>query len=692
MTSLKPTPCATSGGTASRICWRRSTFTSLVTVHFPPLKTLYLAQLPIPSTPFLGRERELSEVVELLARDEVRLADAEWCGWDRQDAPCAPVRGGALAEQYPDGIWWVALASLRDPQLVLVDRPNRRWSSKGDLTEHIRDKKLLLLLDNCEHLVEAAPALADLLCAFPNLKLLVTSREPLHLSAEWEYVVPSLTKEEALELFEASGRVSQLQPEEIVRSICLRLDCLPLAIELAAARTKALSPGRLLERLERPTAAAHRWHPATRRSRQKTLRATIAWSLRPALGERATPFRPAGAFSGGCTLEAAEAVCDADLDTLQSLLDKSLIRHTEERFWMLETIREYAEERLEQAPDAEDLRGRHARFFNRFAAAGGAALVGPKSGEIVDVLEAEHPNIRLALGWAIASGAQEDALATTAGIWRFWELRGHVLEGLRCFDEARDATGSPDAVRLEAFRGAAALARDSGQVARAEALAKEMLALAQSVDDVRMKGIAAAILGSIAGSTGDFEAGMSHLEEARTMLLQAGDELALSRVINTQGYIALRVGDYPSAARYGRESLAAAARIGDATGRSTALVNLGYGHLLGGRDADAEALLVECLRYSHEIGFTDAVGYAFEGLAALAVRGENGARAARLLGAAELLRETAGTQLDFVESEVHDDIVKQLSDLLSHVVLAAEWNAGREMAADEAIDYALSVA
>jgi predicted ATPase len=657
----------------------------LGTSEFPPLKTLYRTNLPIPSTPFLGREHELSEVTELLARDDTRLATLTGAGGIGKTR-LALQSAAAVAEDYPDGVWWVPLAPLRDPQLVLR-QAEQVLGSKDGLIDHIGDKRLLFLFDNFEHLLDAGYALAELLNACPNVKLLVTSREPLHLSREREYAVPSFTQEEAMALF--CDRGTTAEPEETVRSICLRLDCLPLAIELAAARTKALSPQQILVRLEQrlPLLTGG---PRDAPQRQKTLRATIEWSYELLSAVEQSLFVRLAAFAGGCTLEAAEAICDADLDLLQSLVDKSLVRHTGARFWMLETIREYAEERLDELPDAEDIRARHAHFFNRLASAAGATLTGPESSDVVELLDQEHPNIRVALRCALGSDKRDEALAACAGIWRYWERRGHTDEGIRWFDEAGDATVLPAAVRLEALRGAAALARQAGNVPRAEALAEEMLSFARSVGDVRMSGIAIAILGSIAVFMRDFDEAMSRLEYAHTTLREVGDDFALGHVLNTLAYTALARRDFAAAERHARDSFAVADRIGDAPGRALALTNLGVGHLLAGKYAEAEAAFVELLTYSHDIGFTDCVAYAYEGLAALATRRRDGVRAARLLGAAETLWETSGTQLDFVEQEVHDDVVGQLSSLVNRGELVAEWAAGREMATDEAIAYGLS--
>ena len=329
---------------------------------FPPLKSLYRTNLPVPSTPFLGRERELGEITALLSQEDVRLLTLTGPGGTGKTR-LGLQSAAALADQYPDGIWWVALSSLRDPELVL-EQAAQALESKNGLPEHISDKRLLCLFDNFEHVSEAAPALADLLTSCPNLKLLVTSREPLRLTGEREYPVPSLEEEEAVALF--LQRAVPMEPGASVHAICVRLDCLPLAVELAASRTRALSPEQILDRLEQrlPLLTGG---PRDAPERQRTLRATIEWSHSLLDEEEQRLFARVAVFTGGCTLEAAEQVARADLDTLQSLIEKSLLRHTESRYWMLETIREYATERLEESGEAEDLRRRHAEFFLELA-------------------------------------------------------------------------------------------------------------------------------------------------------------------------------------------------------------------------------------------------------------------------------------------------------------------------------------
>ena len=320
--------------------------------EFPALKSLYRTNLPIPSTPFLGRARELQEVVELLSEKDARLLTLTGPGGTGKTRLAAQAAAVA-ADGYPDGVWWVPLAPLRDPRLVL-ETAAQVVGSKNGLAEHIADKAMLLLFDNFEQVVEAAPGVSTLLAECPQLELIVTSREPLHLAGEQEYPVTPFVAEEGVDFFAARARAVKpdFEIDESVPEICRRLDDLPLALELAASRVKALSTEQILSRLER------RLSLLTSRSRdaperQRTLRATIEWSHDLLSAEEQRLFAGLSVFAGGCTLDSAEAVCGAELDTLQSLVDKSLVRFTSERYWTLETIREFARDQLDDVATGE---------------------------------------------------------------------------------------------------------------------------------------------------------------------------------------------------------------------------------------------------------------------------------------------------------------------------------------------------
>ena len=316
--------------------------------RFPPLKTISNTNLPRPASSFVGREREVAEVVELL-QVGARLVTLSGPGGSGKTR-LAVESAAELVPEFRNGVFWVGLAALRDPALV-AETVAQTLGAKDGLAEHIGERELLLLLDNFEQVVEAAPGLGSLLESCPNLRLLVTSRELLRIRGEVDFPVPPLAGSEAVELFCIRSR---LVPSEEIAELCARLDDLPLAVELAAARTSVLSPAQILERLSQRLDLLRGGRDAE--ARQQTLRATIEWSYELLTEEEKRLFAGLSVFAGGCTLEAAESVCDADLDTLQALVEKSLIRFADGRFWMLETISEFALERLERQARAADVR------------------------------------------------------------------------------------------------------------------------------------------------------------------------------------------------------------------------------------------------------------------------------------------------------------------------------------------------
>ena len=370
--------------------------------RFPPLKTISNTNLPRPASSFVGREREVSDVVELL-RDGARLVTLSGPGGSGKTR-LAIESAAELVPEFRNGVFWIGLAALRDPALV-AESVAQTLGAKDGLAEHIGERELLLLLDNFEQVVEAAPELASLLESCPNLRLLVTSRELLRVRGEVEYPVAPLAESEAVELFCARSR---LEPSDDIAELCRRLDNLPLAVELAAARTSVLTPGQILERLAERLDLLKGGRDAE--ARQRTLRATIEWSHDLLSPDEQRLFARLSVFAGGCTLEAAEAVCGAELDMLQSLVDKSLVRHAEERFWMLETIREFALERLEETGGAEVLRQRYSADFLELAKLAGPELLARSSSIWYDRIEAEHDNIRAVLGDAVEHGRTDVAL------------------------------------------------------------------------------------------------------------------------------------------------------------------------------------------------------------------------------------------------------------------------------------------
>ena len=476
------------------------------------------------------------------------------------------------------------LAPLRDPALVL-EEASRAVGANDGLAEHIADKHLLLLFDNFEHLLDAAAGLAGPLAACPNLRLIVTSRERLHLSGEQEYPVPPLAHDEGVQLFSSRARAVKpdFAPDAAVAEICRRLDDLPLALELAAARIKALSPEQILERLEQRLpllTGGARDLP----ERQRTLRATIEWSYELLQEREQRLFARLAVFRGGCTLEAAEDICDADLDTLQSLVDKSLLRHNEERYWMLETIREYAAERLEERGEAAELQRRHAERFLGVAESSRRLLRGGDQTKLAQRMLLEDNNLRVALEWALVEDDPELALRFAFALEVFWirAVRPTEAEG---WIERILTVGEPDPSILWARALATGAVFSSSQERKAERLATSIPVLREHGDE---EGLAFALRAAawMYEERGDLDLAREALEEAIPLFERVGQPVATR--LSDIGRIMLKTGDRARAREWLRRGLEAATSEQDAVGLMTTLCTLGDLELADGNIREAE--------------------------------------------------------------------------------------------------------
>jgi predicted ATPase/class 3 adenylate cyclase len=395
--------------------------------RFPPLRTISNTNLPVPLSSFVGREHEVTEVVSLIQDEAARLVTLAGPGGTGKTRLALEV-AGELVSEFGAGVFWIGLAPVRDPALV-VDTIAQTLGAKQELAAHIGEKQLLLVLDNLEQVVESAVELAALLRACANLRLLVTSRELLRVDGEVVYPVPALAEPDAVELFCARAR---MEPDETVAELCGRLDNLPLALELAAARVSVLAPAQILERISQRLDLFRAGRDAD--PRQQTLRATIAWSYDLLSPDEQRLFARLAVFRGGCTLEAAEEVVDANLDALQSLVDKSLLRHSEKRFWMLETIREYAHELLEGSGEADAVRGRHADHYVALAELAYTERF-DRGLTWVRKLEEEHDNLRAALD-DLQDRDPLHYLQLAGALGWLWLARSHFAEGTRRLEEA----------------------------------------------------------------------------------------------------------------------------------------------------------------------------------------------------------------------------------------------------------------
>jgi predicted ATPase len=506
------------------------------------------SNLPSQANPFVGRERELREVGSLVrAHRLVTLTGPGGSGKTRLSLQVAR----AARNEFPDGTWWVPLQAVRDP--ALVDAAIKTsLQADGDLATAIGGRRLLIVLDNFEQVIEAATFVGALLTRTPKATILVTSREPLQLDAERRYPVDPLPDVDATALFEDRARAVApgYTPTESVKEICRRLDGLPLAIELAAARVALLDPDDLLARLDRRLpllATQSRDAPA----RQRTLRSAIEWSYELLTPAERDLFRRLAVFSGSFTLQAAESICDADVDTLESLVVKSLVRRASGgRFTMLETIREYAHERMLELADAAAYQRRHAIHY--LALAQEAELDASKSfsrGNRLDLALSEQHNLRTALRWSIDSGAVDIAVDLAGALEMFWVTQ-NPLEGVRWFSQIFAHPGIENAdlsSRAHALRAFGSATDVSGQDAPAEKLYQRSLELFDALGDRHGRAVLLHRLGIQAMRRGDLAKARQLINESDAIHESNGDAWGKAQTVGTRGAIARDAGDRASA-------------------------------------------------------------------------------------------------------------------------------------------------
>ena len=648
---------------------------------FPSLDSLYQTNLPIPSTPFLGREQELLQVLELLSRDDVRLLTLTGPGGTGKTRLGAQA-AAELSDRYTHGVWWVPLAPLRDPELVLATA-GQALGSKNGLAEHIADKRLLLLFDNFEHLVVASPDLTALLTSCPHLDLLVTSREPLHVTGEQEYPVPPFVREEGVGFFLARAKAVEpdFQADDAVPEICRRLDDLPLALELAAARVKALSTRQILARLDQRLpllTGGARDAP----ERQRTLRATIEWSHELLSEGEQRLFARLSVFAGGCTLEAAEEVAEADLDTLHSLLDKSLLRVSEDRYWMLETIREYAVERLEADGQAEELRLRHANWHLTLAEeiASAQAVEGN-----YDRLDQEHDNFRAALATFRRTSDSTSELRLVVHLARFWYGGGHLREGLmRLEDVLGRADTIPERDKLLAHYYASAIALSRGDLERAEAHARAELEMSRALEAHDFGVWALVSLGHVERSRGMLDSARVSYDAALALAEEFGDNAEVAAATGALGQVALLEKDFDRAADLAQQSIDLAASAQWDSGVGNGLIELAQARLAQGRIAEASAAIRGAAAVLERVPFPESAATLLEVACRILSAERRALQAAQLLGAAASIREEIGKELEPFERELHDEILARLQEELGDEFEAVR-SEGFAMARSEAM-------
>ena len=648
--------------------------------EYPALKSLYRTNLPVPSTLFLGRERELQEVVALLFENEGRLLTLTGPGGTGKTRLAAQAAGLA-ADGYPDGVWWVPLSPLRDPRLVL-ETAAQVVGSKDGLAEHIADKSMLLLFDNFEQVVEASPDVASLSAACPRLALLVTSREPLRVTGEQEYPVPPLVHEEGVGFFLARARAVRpdFQADENVSGICRRLDDLPLALELAAARVKALSSAQILDRLEERLpllTGGARDLP----ERQRTLRATIEWSYDLLTEDEGRLFARLAVFRGGCTLEAAEDAADADLDTMQSLVDKSLLRFNEGRYWMLETIREYAAEKLEASSEADDQRRRHARHFLALAEEA-EAVMGPDHRD-ADVwiarLQADHDNLRAALDELIASVEAEQAQRLAGALWKFWYMTGAIGEGRRRLEAALAFDTPRTAMRARALDGGTATSLESGDATTARGYAEESLAINEELADPFGIAHARFLLANVAAGEADYPGARVLLEDCRERFRELGAEYYTLLSTRVLAWVCAELGDRAAAKMLHEENLQHARAAGNRRIEAMTLGALAWGAIDEGRLLDAAPLARDSYRMKRDQGDRQGVASDLLTIARLLTRMDRARLAARVLARSTALYEEMGAAIPSYDLAEREAVIAQVRQNLGDDEYAKAWESGRSL-------------
>lgn len=701
---------------------------------FPPLKsqTQTRSNLPVPPTPLLGREHALASTRAALQRDDVRLLTLTGPGGIGKTRLAIEV-ATTLADEYGGGVCLVLLASVTDPALVesaIAQALNIREAGGRDagqaLREQLATRHLLLVLDNFEQIIAAAPKVAELLAACPRVKALVTSREPLHLRGEHEMPVTplevparattgrrirmdinALLRCSAVALF--MERAQAVRPDfalteqnaAAVLDICRQLDGLPLAIELAAARIKVLSPvalrAQLTSRLSVLTGG-----PLDLPDRQRTLRNAIAWSYELLTPDERALFRRLAVFAGGCAYADAASLWDAlsggetavPLDLLASLVDKSLLRREEDdgdsRFTMLETIREYGLEQLAESGELVPAQDAHAALYVRLAEEAEGRLTGPDQRAWLDRLEREHENLRAALNWARDTRDAQLGLRLVAALWRFWYTHGYLCEGRRWLDIFLPLSdGGDQRMRARALSGAATLASTQNDGAQAEALGKESLRLSRTVGDQEALALALSTLGYMALHRGDVDRAGALFEEGIDAGRAAGVPWIAARVISGLGQTAYFRGDSASAERLFTECLELTREAGNRSHTAITLLYLGHVARDTGDPHRASHLYREGLRLSLELGDRLRVARGLEALATIHAAQGNAEMAVVLLGAVDDLRDDLSAAPHPLERPAVDHALATSHDALGEA-FASTWQAGRDLTLEQAIALALA--
>jgi predicted ATPase/DNA-binding XRE family transcriptional regulator len=683
--------------------------------------------LPRPATPLVGRDQDLKEITGYLCRPEVRIITLTGVGGVGKTRLAIEAAREAT-ELFSDSVAFVGLASLGNAELIastvarsLDLRETEGRTPREALHAHLREKHLLLVLDNFEHLLEAAPEVAGLIEACPELVVLVTSRAPLRVRGEQEYPVPPLAlpsstlspdPEEVLgspsgRLFVERARAASpsfsLEGENssAVAAICWRLAGLPLALELAAAKARFLDPATLLSRLDRAlsTGAARDLPP-----RQSTMRATLDWSRALLEEHQQVLFRRLSVFAGGFTLEAAEAIGTAVpidpgdvLFLLGGLAEQSLVtvrqgHDAQARYGMLEPVRQYARELLEENGEAEGTRRRHAMHYLSLAERAGPGLKGPDQVPWLSRLETEIDNLRAAIQWSIDHGEVEPVARMGYESWLFWWLHGHLDEGRRWMERAlASEPDTPDSVRARLLLVAGTLAQGRSDWGPARAHLEESLELFRRLGDEEGIAYALAAMGLVDLGLKRYEGGLALVQESIDRFLQVGQRWAASPMLSFAAAASLSRGDIPRARQLAEKGLSLAREVGARDALYLTLQALATVARAEGDHERAARLFGEGLSLSAEVEDHSSLAYYLQGLAAIAASENRSARAARLWGAAEAILESTEViaYAHAPDRSLYRRQVAAVHERLGEAAWEAAWAEGRAMMPRQAVAYAL---
>ncbi len=706
------------------------------------LESRVFALPPQPLTSFVGRERELDDLSDLLRSDVVRLLNITGPGGVGKTRVAMRLAEN-LAPEFPDGVAFVSLAAITDPALVagaiiqaLGEREVSGSSQFDRLCLLLRQRHLLLVLDNFEQVVTAAPTVVRLLAACAGVKALVTSRVRLHVSGEQEYALPPLgvpvATTTSIDDLEASPSVTlfvqrarsvrptfalERENADAVAAVCRRLDGLPLAIELAAARSKVLSPTALQVRLEHGLDLLS-GGPRDQPERLQTLRAAIAWSYDLLSAEERRVFCRLAVFAGGFTLNAADAVAAGEtkgengraaedhlppftsvLDSVAALVDSSLLQEVEgfrgdARFGMLQTIREFGLETLAASGEEDSVRAAHAAWYLALTEQAEPDM-GPTQPMWLSLLESEHPNLRLALDWYIAQGDAVSALRQAGALWPFWFFHNHFEEGVSWLARALAlpaGADDPAGVRDVALLGAGILASVLGDFDRSSAWHEEGLALARTGGDPTNQGRALFGLGGVARHRGEDTVAISWLGDALALFRSTGDLSWMASTLNSLGNVAHRMGDLDGAAAYGEEALAISRRLGEEWSTAEALGIVAVVAYDRGELERAAELWAQSLEVYSELRDRRAIARTVAGLAVVAVAHGHYVQGAQLFGASERMQDAIGASQIAMRRSWYQPRLVEARTWLGASEFASAWAAGQALTLEDVITEARSVA